>query len=267
MLWILNPIHLFEFRLDLDYILKNPIHDHPYGLGPTRFDVGTNWLYSTSGQTDFTRHRLGSAWTNLDQCRPGQTRLYIVWTDLTRHRPILTLLDIGLERLGLTLSRTHSVWHQFGLTRRDIDSDRLDSTSAWTDLARHRPESNRLNIGYKAQNGMVLTLVYMGSGRLGSRLTWLDMGSGQLGSTWHRAELDFGALSSTWARVDSTQLCPGSTRLDFFCTDSARLLPKMTCARLLPKMTLADFARPGFFSTLNIFICSHFLQFIFFCFS
>ena len=28
-IWILNPIHLFGFGLDLDWILKNPIHDHP----------------------------------------------------------------------------------------------------------------------------------------------------------------------------------------------------------------------------------------------
>jgi len=27
--WILNPIHLFGFGLDLDWILENPIHAHP----------------------------------------------------------------------------------------------------------------------------------------------------------------------------------------------------------------------------------------------
>jgi len=99
-----------------------------------------------SGHTDFLRYRLDSAWIDLDRRWPKPTRLYILWTNLTRHRPRLTLLGIGLGRLGLTSARADSARQRLKPTRLDISMNRLSSKSTRIESTQHRPGPARLTL-------------------------------------------------------------------------------------------------------------------------
>ena len=150
--------------------------------GPTRLDIGLDWLNSTSARTDSTWHRpwqtrldIGPGRLGSTSICPGRSRLGRTY--LARLRPILTQLDIGLDWLGSTLGWVNSAWYRPKWVRLTSVDGELGSTSAKTNLARH-----------------------------GHGPTQPDMGPDRLGSTWAQE-------NSAWHWTNSTRHGPGPNRL------------------------------------------------------